>query len=273
MSSIQAAEPCQISLVYKSKGKAGYMAAAPSNAGLYQALYQEVANALTCTLSIQRYPKKRTHLLLKAGRVDLYPSTGFDMKRSQYLYYIPNGLYRHERYIGLTPPRVTSLSNISEIKDDGLTWIFEGGNTTGQLAEKFQVPYQAITKLSDERAIAMLSKGRKVFYRMIADDYEKYLLEHKVKDLKGLNIRAHKNCCKAKSHRLYTGMSRKSEHYREDINPHYKTNQPVSAENYPVSLVNDSLMFKIAQQMKKLRASGRVEQLYQHYIILPGHTP
>lgn len=270
---VQAAEPCQLSLVYKDNGKTGYMAAAPSNEGLYKTLYQEVASSLGCTLFIERYPKKRTHMLLKAGEVDLYPSTGFDRKRSEYLYYIPNGLFRHEFYLGLTPNSVKNLTSISELNQHGLTWIFEGGSTIGQTAEAYQVLNQAITNLTDDRAITMLSKGRHIFYRIIREDYSKYLKNYGLKDLKSLNISTHKTCCKTKSHKLYTGIARNSDKYVEEINPDYNKNSDISARNFPYRLSKDTLMYQVAKQIQQLIMSGRVDQLYQEYIVVPGHTP
>ena len=248
------------------------MAPSPSNEGLYKVLYQELASNLGCSLSIQRYPKKRTHLLLKEGEVDLYPSTGFDLKRSEYLYYIPNGLYRYEFYFGLTPNYVKSLTAIPEINSHGLTWIFESGSTTINMAETLSISNQPISELTDERAITMLTKGRKVFYRIIKGDYVKYLKKHDITDLTGLNILTHKSCCKPKSHKLYTGISRKSANYIEEINPHFKKKKAISAENFPFSLSKDSLAYSVANEIKNLRKAGRIDELYQQFIVVPGHT-
>jgi len=248
------------------------MAPSPSNEGLYKALYEEMAFNLGCTLTIQRYPKKRTHLLLKAGEVDLYPSTGFDLERSEYLYYIPNGLYRYEFYYGLTPTGITDITDISDITNHGLTWIFEGGSTTIQTAETFNVLNQPIPELTDKRAITMLTKGRQVFYRMIKGDYLKYLEKHQLQDLKSLGVKAHKSCCKPKSHTLYTGISRKSANYVEEINPDFKKKKTISAENFPFRLSKNTLAYRVANEVKRLSDTGRVYELYHRYIIAPGHT-
>lgn len=272
-SGVSLAESCSLTLAYKDKGKAGYMAAAPNNKGLYQALYSELASNLGCQLIIKRFPKKRTHRLLAAGEVDLYPSTGFDEERSEYLYYIPNGLFRHEVYFGLTPDYVTDLSDVSDIGSYGLSWIFEAGSTTSQLANELGVASEPLFNLTDERAIAILTRGRKVFYRIIDGDYSKYLKKHGKKDLADMGISTHKACCEPKNHPLYTGFSRVSDQYAEEPNPSYNPEKAISAENFPYRLSKTSLAYRVAGEMIRLQASGRVSALYHQYIVEPGHTP
>ena len=151
-----AALPCTISLTYKENGKPGYMEKSPSNEGLYKAIYTEVAQRLNCTLSIERYPKKRTHQMLKHGSVDLYPSTGFNKKRSKYLFYVPNGLNRFEPYYGLSPKRIKNIESIQEIEKHRLVWVFEAGNTTVEESNKYKISYQDIVGLIYERAIKLI---------------------------------------------------------------------------------------------------------------------
>ncbi|GAA3934102.1 hypothetical protein [Litoribacillus peritrichatus] len=249
------------------------MAPAPNNEGLYKALYQEVAHNLGCKLSIQRYPKKRTHRLLKSGEADLYPSTGFDNDRAQYLFYIPNGLFRYEAYFGLAPDFINNLKSISEINQYGLTWVFEAGSTTSKIAKAFKVPNKPITKLTDSRAITMLKNGRLIFYRIIKEDYFKYLAAHNLEDLTSLKISTHKSCCKAKSQELYTGISRKSNIYQEEANALFNPGKPLSANNVPYKLSSSSLAYRLASEMRTMVASGRIDALYQQYIVAPGHTP
>ncbi|MFC3151264.1 hypothetical protein ACFOEK_09530 [Litoribrevibacter euphylliae] len=249
------------------------MAKAPSNEGLYQALYQEVATNIGCRLSIERAPKQRTLYSLEHGTADLYPSTGFDEHRSKYLFYIPNGLYRLEPYLGLTPSNVPELKKISDITQYGLSWIFEAGDTTQQVAEALQVPNEPIVDLTTDRAVKMLSRGRQVFYRMIQQDYFKYLKANNLRDLRHLNIATHLSCCEPKSHILYTGFSRTSSYYAEEPNPEFNPHQEITAENYPYRIANHSIAYKVAAEIQNLKDSGRVNTLYQNFIIKQGHTP
>jgi len=258
--------PCSISLTYKENGKRGYMARAPSNEGLYKAIYSELAQQINCNLSIERYPKKRTHKMLQYGEVDLYPSTGFNKERSKYLFYIPNGLNRHEPYFGLTPKQVKKLDTIQDIKKHGLIWVFEAGNTTAEQAKNLKVPYQEIVGLSYNRAIVLLQRNRQVFYRIIEKDYNTYLKENNLTTLSQLNITTHKFCCEPKSQPLYLGISRSSDIIKEEPNPNYNPQAPLSPENFPTRLVEGSIAQKIAEALKKMKESGQIDVLYRQYI-------
>lgn len=266
-------EPCVLKLVYKDKGKAGYMAPAPSNEGLYKALYSGLAESAGCQLRIERYPKKRTLLLIKLGKADLYPSTGFDQSRSDFMYYIPNGLHRFEPYYGLAPIQVKQLNDISQLKDHGLTWIFEAGNTTLNIANELGVASEQVFGLTDARAIEMLRKGRSVFYRIIKGDYEQYLKMHSLADLESYNISTHERCCPPKSQTLYLGISKMSKYYVDEPNPDYDPADNLSAENSPVRVKTDTVVYKIMNELDKLKQSGKVNELFNQYILAPGHTP
>ena len=242
------------------------MAKAPSNEGLYKAIYSKIAQQVNCTLNIDRYPKKRTHKMLKYGKVDLYPSTGFNIERSKYLFYVPNGLSRYESYFGLSPARIKKLSAIKDIKYHGLVWVFEAGNTTIAQANNLNVPYQGIVGLTYKRAINLLQHNRQVFYRIIEKDYNTYLAENNLNDLSELNITTHKFCCEPKSQTLYLGISRSSSIIKEEPNPKYNPQEKLSPENFPTRLVEGSIAKKIAEALKKMKESGQIEALYRQYI-------
>ena len=239
---------------------------APSNKGLYKAIYSELAQRINCKLSIKRYPKKRTHRMLQHGAVDLYPSTGFNKERSKYLFYVPNGLSRYEPYFGLSPARIKKLDAIKDIKDHGLVWVFEAGNTTVEQAKNLKVPYQEVVGLSYNRAINLLKYNRQVFYRIIEKDYNTYLSENNLDDLSRLNITTHKSCCEPKTQPLYLGISRSSNIIKEEPNPNYNPQEKLSPENFPTRLVEGSIAKKIADALKKMKASGQIETLYRQYI-------
>jgi len=263
---VWAAPPCSLSLTYKENGKPGYMAKAPSNEGLYKAIYTALAQKINCTLSIERYPKKRTYKTLQRGKVDLYPSTGFNEKRSKYLFYIPNGLNRYEPYFGLTPKRVTKLNAIQDINNHNLVWIFEAGNTTTAQANNLQVPYHEIVGLNYSQAVNLLKHGRAVFYRIIENDYNTYLADNNLKDLSSLNITTHKFCCDPKSQKLYLGISRNSKIIKEEPNPNYNPLKTLSPENFPTRLAEGSVAKKIENALKEMTESGQIKDLYHQYI-------
>lgn len=267
-SSLLSAEPtCTLTMTYKDVGKPGYMAPSPDNTGLYQALYSEAAHKIGCSLEIKRFPKKRTLRQLQAGKIDIYPSTGFDKNRSLYMHYIPNGLFRNETYYGLTPIGVDEIDSIDDIRDSGLTWIIEAGRTTVKKAKKQEIPYQALVGLTSAKAIKMISWNRKVFYQIDTEDYDSYLEEQGASDLTHLNIKTHKHCCAAKSQKLYAGISRFSPIYREEPNPYYDPLMPISPENFPTQLVPGSIGHKLSLALEDIYSSGKLSLLLSEHDI------
>lgn len=265
--------PCVLSMTYKDIGKPGYMDAIPGNEGLYKAMLSEAAAKIGCTLKIARFPKKRTHQQLAIGNIDIYPSTGFEEKRSDYLFFIPNGLSRHEPYLGLAPAGIGELNSIQDINKHGLGWVGEAGSTIKFEAEELKVPYLGISDLTYARAIEMLAQGRRIFYRIIDGNYEQFLAEIDQPDLLSLGISTHVRCCGTKYQDLYVGVSRKSPIYAEEANPRWDKALPLSAENFPVQLVRGSAAQRLAGALQDMAESGRTAELFHVYITKPGHTP
>jgi hypothetical protein len=265
--------PCILSMTYKDIGKPGYMDAAPSDEGLYKTMLVEAVEKIGCKLKIVRFPKRRTHQQLAIGNVDLYPSTGFEEERSDYLFFIPNGLSRHEPYLGLAPADVGELNSIKDINKYGLGWVGEAGSTIKFEAEAINVPYLGISDLTYSRAINMLVQGRRIFYRIIDGNYEQYLSEINEQDLTSLGISTHSHCCGTKYQDLYVGISRKSPVYAEEANPLWDEALPLSATNFPVRLVTGSIAQQLANALQEMLASGRTAELFNQYITRPGHTP
>lgn len=267
-SRLLSAEPsCILTMTYKDVGKPGYMAPSPDNTGLYESLYSEAAQRIGCTLEIKRFPKKRTLKQLQAGKIDIYPSTGFDMNRSLYMHYIPNGLFRNETYYGLSPLDIDELEDINDLKDTELTWIIEAGRTTVNLAKIQDIPHQALVGLTSTKAIKMINWKRKVFYQIDTDDYDDYLEQQGVSDLTHLNIKTHKHCCEAKSQKLYTGISRLSPIYQEEPNPYYDPLLPTSADNFPTQLVPGSIGHKLSLALEDIYRSGELSLLLSKHNI------
>lgn len=266
-SQAQATPSCTLTMTYKDVGKPGYMAPSPDNTGLYQSLYLEAAHMIGCSLEIKRFPKKRTLRQLQAGKIDIYPSTGFNKDRAEYMHYIPNGLFRNETYYGLTPMGIDEVESVDDIKDTELIWIIEAGRTTVSQAKERGIPYQALVGLTSSKAIKMISWKRKVFYQIDTEDYDKHLKAHGTSDLTHLNIKTHKHCCAAKSQQLYAGISRFSPIYKEEPNPYYDASQPLSAENFPTKLKPGSIGYKLSLALEEIHSSGKLSLLLlQHGI-------
>lgn len=264
---VYASEPCSLTMTYKNAGKLGYMAPSPNNNGFYKALYTQVAKRIGCALTIKRYPKKRSLKQLATGDVDIYPSTGFDLNRSEFMYYAPNGLVRNESYYGLSPIYTPTINTIDDIKDTHLVWVIEAGRTTIDQAKSKGITYQALVGLTAPKAIKMISWNRKVFYQIDTNDYEHYLKKHSLSDLTHLNIKVHKQCCESKSQKLYAGISRRSPIYQEEPNPHYNPSLTLSPENFPTRLVADSVGYKLSLALQDIYTSGQLSLLLEQYNI------
>jgi hypothetical protein len=265
--------PCVLSMAYKDIGKPGYMDAAPSDEGLYKTMLAEAVEKIGCTLRIVRFPKKRAHQQLAVGNIDIYPSTGFEEERANYLFFIANGLSRHEPYFGLAPADVSELRSIKDIAKYGLGWVGEAGSTVAYEAEKLGVPYLGISDLTYRRAIEMLAQRRRIFYRIIDGNYEQYLAEIGQPDLRSMGISTHVHCCGTKFQDLYVGISRKSPLYKEEVNPLWDEKKAPSADNFPVQLVAGSVPHQLAKALQDMTQSGRTAELFHQYIVAPGYTP
>ncbi|UZE96915.1 hypothetical protein [Alkalimarinus alittae] len=245
------------------------MAPSPDNSGLYQALYTEAAKRIDCTLIIKRFPKKRALRELEAGKVDIYPSTGFDEYRSQYMFYIPNGLHRKEHYYGLTPANIQDINSLSDIKSTNLNWIIEAGRTTANEAKNKGITYQELVGLTASKAIKMISWNRKVFYQIDTLEYNNYLKKHSISDLTHLNIKTHTQCCPGKSQKLYAGISRQSPLYKEEPNPYYNPAVEISPDNFPTQQLAGSIGYKLSLALQDIYSSGTLNLLLNQHNVTP----
>ena len=85
--------------------------------------------------------------------------------------------------------------------------------------------------------------------------------------MKDLGIRVHKNCCETKKAKLYTGFSRFSPHYKEQPNPLYDKNKPISADNFPVEPVPGSVPYKLMKSLREMIDSGEMATIKSRYSI------
>ena len=164
-SSILFAENNVLKLVYKDIGNPPYMNTAPDNSGLYRDLMEKACKKIDFELKIIRLPKKRTYLELETGDADLYASGEFRNYRSEFLYYFPNGLYRHEVYVGLTSLDIPEISSISEINKYNLEWVVELGSSWPHDAIKYGVKYNEMKDTRIKRAVQLLKLGRPFFFK------------------------------------------------------------------------------------------------------------
>ena len=253
-------------MVYKDIGKPPYMQIAPDNTGLYYDMMKRAVEKIGFQLKVIRLPKTRTYTMLEHGNVDLYASGEFRDYRSEFLYYFENGLYRYERYYGLTDIHVPELRSLSEIKDYNLIWMLELGSSWPLQAKSLGVTYSGIKNAGIETAIKFFRSGRPVFFKIIQDELDDYEDKNNI-SLETLGIRVHKNCCETKKAKLYTCFSRSSPHYEEQPNPSYEKDAPLSAENFPFQPVPGSVPGKLKIALQAMIDSGEIAELKKRYSV------
>ncbi|CCO22695.1 hypothetical protein [Maridesulfovibrio hydrothermalis] len=254
-----------LTMVYKDIGKPPYMQVKPDNSGLYLELMTRAVEKIGYELRIIRGPKKRTHYMLKHGLADLYPAAVFRVKRSEFLYYIPNGLYRHESYYGLTGKNIPDLNSISDIRNHKLVWIVELGCSWGEEADRYGVAYSEVKEITVDRALKMLIHKRPFFFRFIKEDLEKYMEANNLKSFEGKGVKLHKFCCHSNKGTLYVGFSRKSPLYSEQVNTAYDPEKPLSADNFPFELVPGSVPYRLKIALQEMIDSGEIASLAEKY--------
>lgn len=262
-------EKSVLKLVYKGIGKPPYMQRAPDNSGLYYEMIKRAAEKIGFKLEVVRVPKKRSYKMLQRGEVDLYPSGIFHEERSEFLFFIPNGLRRVERYYGITARGVPEIFSISDINKNHLIWLVELGSTLPGQAQLFGVEHYAINDATMEKAIKLINRGnRPFFFRIIQEELDVYMDNQKVTSTEDLGIRVHKKCCESLFSGLYTGFSRFSPHYKEQPNTSYDKSRPLSPDNFPFELVPGSIPYRLKVAFKEMIDDGEILDLKIKYSIL-----
>jgi len=254
-----------ITLVYKNSGKPPYMERFPDNSGLYYDMVKEIADEIGYDLKVRRGPKKRVAIWLESGEADIYASTGFVLERSKYLFYIQNGLFRHEEYLGLTTLDIPQLSSLKELNDYNLSWAIEAGCTQALVAKSLNIKYIELDEISMQRIVPLLEAKRPFFFKIMNSKVKEYLKAQNIDSLAEIGIRAHTSLCKPKNQKLFLCVSRDSPYYKEEPNPSFNPNHPICPNNFPVKLVPETLYYKIKIAMEKLIKTGEIERLKKKY--------
>lgn len=252
-------------LVYKDIGKPPYIEEAPDNSGLYYDLMSLAARKIGFKIEVLRLPKKRSYLLLQSGKADLYASAEFREYRSEFLLYFPNGLYRKERFYGVTKGDIPKIESLSDINTYKLKWVVEMGSSYSHMADSLGINYLETSDTRIEKIVQFLQLGRPFFFHVIIEDVETYLEENNLSSLDELGIRVHRIKALDKQAQLYTCFSRFSPHYKEEPNPDYDTSRPISAENFPTRAVPGSVVDQFRNALQELIDMGKIEQMIRDY--------
>ena len=128
----ESAERPTLVLGYPEREKKPYMAEAPNNAGIYQAILKRAAERVGAELKIERLPKKRIFQYMSEGRVDLYPGNP-TAERSKSMAWILLGM--RSRNICLVRADVPSFRHLSEAPP--LRLIHEVGDSHADLVIQY----------------------------------------------------------------------------------------------------------------------------------------
>lgn len=262
-----------LTLVYKDVGKIPYMQASPDNGGVYVELLEAAVNKIGFQLVVKRVPKPRTYLELSLGNADIYPSVVFNIKRSEILYFIKNGLHRHEVYYLLTDIAIPDLRIPSDINDARLQWQVEIGSTQAKQAENLGIVYHQTKDISIYKAIRSIQAGRPFCYRVTSSELEHYMHKNNISLMSEIGIKVHKNCFPDLSAPLFVGFSRNSPFYEEEINPYYDKTLPISVENFPYRLVAGSIPDQLQKVLQQMIDNEDVLNLMRKYGVEPATTP
>lgn len=259
------AEKPNLTLVYKDVGNPPFMEVAPDSSGLYADMLNRAAAKIGHNLTIKRLPKKRTYVQLEHGSADLYPSGQFREYRSKFLYYMPNGLKRHEVYYGLTSQKIPALTSVAQIGEHGLDWFMELGSSWPHKARSLGLKYTEIKDVSIEKAVKLIELGRPIFFQVNSELLKKYMQKNNLASMQELGVRVHTEIGVVNEAPLYTCFSRFSPHYREELNPDYDENKPLSPENFPFRPVAGSIVDKFRRALQEMIDDGEIAVLRKKY--------
>jgi hypothetical protein len=239
---------------YRSNERLPLINKAPSNSGLYEALYSLAAKKIGCDLKIQRGPKKRILKKLLRGEIDFYPGFNFTQKRAKNIYYIENGIPGGD--IGISRMDLETITNLKQLKGKIL---LSALGAADYIKDIEGIHLHKVSEMSVDRAIILILKNRGDFYI-----YNKSSLEYAIQKQKITDIKIHPNCCGGITS-LYLGFSKKSTHFKSINNPLFDSKKQLSVDNYPVILDKSSIAYKFQLQLHALKDNGSTDSLYKQY--------
>jgi len=249
---------CDLVMGYRTNERLPMIAKAPDNSGLYQALYSRAASKIGCRLEVRRLPKNRILRLMRQGKVDFYPGFDFTLARSQFTYYIINGL--PGGHVGISRLDFREINHLSQLMGKVLLLSQGGSNLLENLNfDVNKIKIKQPPEINITQAVSMIKNFEADFYIYDNSSVHFYL---------GLNneseIKVHKNCCNGVKP-MYLGFSKKSKYIRLSSNPNFDSNSEVSVENNPLQLKGGSIAQQFQSALKEMHAEGEIEQIYKKY--------
>lgn len=247
---------CIITMGYRTSERRPFIEQEPSNQGFYRDIYQAAAEKIGCKLRVVRAPKLRILRDLKLGNVDFYPGLHFSEERAQFAYFIPNGL--SERYIGISRAGAASINSLAQLSQTGMTLLIAPGS----------YDFNGISKTMSVRKPPELDVPKALDYLLASQGdffiYDLATLNYYLKNRDISQFQLHPDCCQ-QPQAMYLGFSKKSRHFRALQNPYYRANLPLSPDNIPSVLAEDSKAYEFARALAIMDAEGETQRIYFNY--------
>jgi len=245
-----------LTMGYRTSERLPLIGNAPNNSGLYFDLYSAAAKKINVELKIIRLPKKRILNKIKDGLIDFYPGLTFTYKRSQFAYYLENGLKGGD--VGISLIDFPLIEKLSQLKGKRVLTAL-GGPDEYLLSNIKGIKLNKVSQLSLKKAIALLRLKRDEFYVYNVSSIKYYLKINNINDIK-----LHPNCCGGEKP-MYLGFSRNSKHYKEIKNPNFDKNKPISITNLPTLISKESLAYKFYKALHEMKESGEINEIVNKY--------
>lgn len=245
---------CSLNMGYRTSARPPLIATAPNNAGLYQDLYRRAAELIGCELKIVRLPKLRVLIQLQNGTIDFYPGFSFTQPRSEYAFFLENGLPGDE--VGLSRAELETITSLKQLHGKTLLRALGGPN---YVANDPNIKVVEIAEMSLDQAAEMLALKRADFFIYNSDTIQQILNTYS-----SFPLKVHPDCCGGLQP-MYLGFSRQSPHYGEEVNERFDPSKPQTPDNFPFRLKPDSLAAKFANALKQMQQTGETSRLYARH--------
>ena len=244
---------CVISMGYRTSERRPFIEQEPNNQGFYYDIYQVAAERVGCKLRVIRAPKLRILRDLKLGNIDFYPGLHFSEERAQFTYFIPNGL--SERIIGISRAGAANVGSLEQVSQSGMTLLIAPGSYDfNGISETMSV--RKPPELNVPKALDYLISGQGDFFI-----YDQATISYYLKNRDTSQFKLHPNCCQ-QPQAMYLGFSKKSRHFRGQHNPNYRADLPLSPNNSPSVLAEDSKAYEFAKALAAMDAGGETQRIY-----------
>ena len=241
-------QSCELVMGYQKKAKPPLINKAPDNSGIYLDLYAQAAQELNCDLKIVRLPKMRVLKEMKQGWIDFYPGMKFTDERSIYAYFIPNGLTTGR--VGLSRASMPLITHKKNLSGHSVLIALGGIN---YVSDVHSVKVHQVLSLDIEKAAKMLVLERGDFFAT-----DPFVIDSFLKNTHEPIFKKHTDCCGGIKP-MHIGFSKKSIYIKEQSNPHYNQDLPLSISNYPTLIVKGSIAYRFGEVVRELAKGYQYE--------------